>query len=139
MLSKAEDTNLNIEKSKEIESAFNNVKYDLRWDQQMVMEYLAASNVEEAKFPQDNHAKAKNDLEKNIQIIHDITASKEWGGNFENEKSKIDKSTMESLSFYNEKLLPLMKVVENFSMNTMHAIAFVYVVKKGVKSRFTPR
>ena len=113
MLSKAEETNLNIEKSKEIESAFNNVKYDLRWDQQMVMEYLAASNVEEAKFPQESHTKAKSDLDKNIQIIHDLTASKEWGGNFESEKSKIDKSTMESLSFYNEKLLPLMKVVEN--------------------------
>lgn len=134
MLEKAEQTDLNIEKSKEIESAFNNVKYDLRWDQQMVMEYLAASNVEEAKFPQESHAKAKNDLDKNIQIIHDLTASKEWGENFESEKSKIDKSTMESLSFYNEKLLPLMKVVENntferFSLERLASTSPLYADK----------
>ena len=68
MLEKAEETDLNIEKSKELESAFNNVKYDLRLDQQMVMEFLAASSAEEAKFPQENHNKAKKDIDKNIVV-----------------------------------------------------------------------
>jgi len=110
--SKATKLETNVSNSNEISDAIQNMKYALRWDQQMVMEYLAASSTEEAKFPQENHLKAKTEFEKNSKTIDSISQSQEWGSDFDREKSTISNTIHESVNFYSEKLAPLMKVVE---------------------------
>ena len=110
--SKSTTLNENVSNANAISSSIQNMKYALRWDQQMVMEYLAASSKEEAKFPQENHLKAKAEFEKNSLKIDSIVKSTEWGADFSSEKEKINTTIQESSSFYNEKLIPLMKVVE---------------------------
>ena len=110
--SKATKLEANVSNSNEISDAIQNMKYALRLDQQMVMEYLAASSTEEAKFPQENHLKAKIEFEKNSKTIDSIAQSLEWGSDFDREKSTISNTIHESVSFYAEKLAPLMKVVE---------------------------
>ena len=110
--SKSTTLNDNVSNANAISSSIQNMKYALRLDQQMVMEYLAASSTEEAKFPQENHLKAKAEFEKNSLKIDSIVKSTEWGSDFSAEKEKINTTIHESISFYNEKLIPLMKVVE---------------------------
>jgi methyl-accepting chemotaxis protein len=110
--SKSNTLNDNVSNANLISSSIQNIKYALRWDQQMVMEYLAASSTEEAKFPQESHLKAKAEFEKNTLKIDSIVKSTEWGTDFAAEKEKINSTIQESISFYNDKLIPLMNVVE---------------------------
>jgi len=114
--SKTNEYKDNISKSNEISVAVKNIKYALRWDQQMVMEFLAASSLEEAKFPQENHLNAKAEFEKNISDLQKIVEDENWGDDFTNEKAQVKEQVSASATFYQEQLLPLMKVIEEKSL-----------------------
>jgi methyl-accepting chemotaxis protein len=114
--SKTNEYKDNISKSNEISVAVKNIKYALRWDQQMVMEFLAASSLEEAKFPQENHLNAKAEFEKNISDLQKIVEDENWGDDFTNEKAQVKEQVNASATFYQEQLLPLMKVIEEKSL-----------------------
>jgi methyl-accepting chemotaxis protein len=114
--SKTNEYKDNISKSNDITVAVKNIKYALRWDQQMVMEFLAASSLEEAKFPQENHLNAKSEFEKNITDLQKIVEDENWGDDFTTEKSQVKDQVNTSATFYQEQLLPLMKVIEEKSL-----------------------
>jgi len=81
-----------------------------------VMEFLAASSLEEAKFPQENHLNAKAEFEKNISDLQKIVEDENWGDDFTNEKVQVKEQVNASATFYQEQLLPLMKVIEEKSL-----------------------
>ncbi len=111
--SKGSKLDRNIEKSNEISTAIKNLKYALRWDQQMVMEFLAASSIEEAKFPQESHQKAKAEFDANSRSIETLVADTDWGTEFTAEKEQIATTIGQAKEFYNKELIPLLQVVES--------------------------
>ncbi len=111
--SKGDKLDRNISKSNEISAAIKNIKYALRWDQQMVMEFLAASSSEEAKFPQESHQKAKAEFDENTRLIETIVTDTDWGTEFTTQKQQIASTIGQAQAFYNDQLIPLMQVVES--------------------------
>jgi methyl-accepting chemotaxis protein len=110
--SKSNTFQTNISKSNEISVAVKNIKYALRVDQQMLMEFLASSSLEEAKFPQEGHTNAKAEFDKNISELNNLVNDENWGADFDKEKAEVKTQATEAAAFYQTSLLPLMKIVE---------------------------
>ena len=112
MISKSDKATVNDSFATELSNAIKDARYDLRWEQQNIMEFLASSTSEDIDFPQKSHKKAKEDLVIQIEKLKNITSDKSWGDNFSSIKEKVNLKAEEALTFYNEKLAPLMASVE---------------------------
>ena len=112
MLSKSSECTINNDYSTKLSNAIKDVKYDLRWEQQNIMEFLAASKTEDLEFPSTSHKEAQKDLYVKLEELKNISNDNLWGKKFNTSKEKINKTADKALVFYNDKLLPLMNGVE---------------------------
>jgi methyl-accepting chemotaxis protein len=126
MIGKSEDATLNDNYATELSSSIKDANYDLRWEQQNVMEFLASSAVEDLDFPQRSHKEAQKDLIEKIENLKIISSNESWGNQFSSIKENVNQKAVQALVFYNEKLLPLMNGVEK---NTIKKIELEKLAK----------
>ena len=112
VLSATEVSNIDIQKSNELAYQIKDIKYHLRTDQQMVMEYIAASSDEEFKDAKKTHETAQNLLKINFDKIYALTTSDEWGESFSVSKSKVNQLAQDGQKTNNSVLMPIMNELE---------------------------
>ncbi len=117
MLNKIDSNKTDIYKSTELSKAISDAKYDLRWDQQMIMEFIASSSLEEMQFPKTGHAGALKEFDESMANLVSLVDDNSWGKDFSNEKSKVLKTANSAKQFYSDNLSPLIKIVENNTTN----------------------
>ena len=117
----------NVDKSTLLVKEINTAKYDIRWDQQMIMEFLASSNENEAKYAIKEHEKAQREYEKSISIIINLTKNEDWGGDVSSQKQIIQNIAKKVQELYKNELIPYITIV---AKNTNERFKLSQAVKK---------
>jgi methyl-accepting chemotaxis protein len=119
VLSSTKKNNIDIQKAKDYSYAIKNIKYALRTDQQMVMEYLASSDKLELEEAIQYHLDAQKEISYNVDKIISISINSDWGDNYENKKSKIFSLTKKAKTNNDEVLLPIFNKVEELVLKRL--------------------
>jgi len=125
MITKSDNAIKNDNYATELSKAIKDTKYNLRWEQQNIMEFLACSAPEDLDFPKTSHNAAQKDLLRSISDLKKFSADLNWGSDYISEKQKINLSAKQAFNFYNEKLLPLLNEVESNTIKRIKLQNFI--------------